>query len=344
VAKLIVRDGSLGGRRFEVESGEITIGRELTDISLEDDGEVSRNHAVVRATDVGVEVEDLGSTNGTFVNEKRISAPAWLSSGDIVRVGQTRFDVEIEEDPNKTIVSGVVAPPTQEHSAPIPQMPPPVPSPAEWEANDDQPDEYAVEPQGESQVDELPLPTGRRVEEPQAAPDPAIRDETSELPPRRKVGGGDVQRAGTNKRAFLVVAGLVLFGVVAFGISKLVADGAPTRDDYVASINDVCRGRMPRIGALSDGRARNTERAASLISDMALQIEELERPEGNTREIDRFMSTFERVRSGLEDLNVSQRANNNRRAQDAELKIERFVKRFENASKNLGTEMCTFER
>jgi hypothetical protein len=56
------------------------------------------------------------------------------------------------------------------------------------------------------------------------------------------------------------------------------------------------------------------------------------------------MSTFERVRSALEDLNVSQRANNNRRAQEAEREIERFVKRFEDASRNLGTEECTFER
>jgi predicted double-glycine peptidase len=101
---------------------------------------------------------------------------------------------------------------------------------------------------------------------------------------------------------------------------------------------------MPRVGGLNRDRARNTERAAALISDMTLQIEELEPPEGNTREIDRFLFTFEGVRTALEDLNVSQRANNNRRAQEAERKIERFVERFENASKNLGTEQCTFER
>jgi hypothetical protein len=340
VAHLIVRDGSLRGLRFDVDSGEVTIGREHTVILLEDDGEVSRSHAVVRSTDDGVEVEDLGSTNGTFVNERRISEPARLSSGDIVRVGQTRFDVEIDEDPNKTIVSGVLAPPTQQHSAP---MPPPAPSPPDPEPEAEGPDEHAVEPQSESHLDELPLPAARRVEEPEEAPDPAMRDETSELPGRGKVGGGEVQRASTRK-GLLVVAGVLLFGLVAYGIYTLVADGAPTRADYVASINDVCRDRMPRVGGLNRDRARNTERAAALISDMTLQIEELEPPEGNTREIDRFMSTFERVRSALEDLNVSQRANNNRRAQEAEREIERFVKRFEDASRNLGTEQCTFER
>jgi hypothetical protein len=336
VAHLIVRDGSLRGRRFEVESGEITVGREGTDVLVEDDGEVSRNHAVVRATDAGVEVEDLGSTNGTFVNERRISEPTTLSSGDIVRVGQTRFDVEIQEDPNKTIVSGAVAPPTEEHTTSAPQMPSQGSAPA---APEDMPDHPA-----ESQVDELPLPASRRVQEPDAGPDPAMREETSELPARTKVGGGEVQRAGTGKGMLLVAAGVVLFGIVAYLIYTIVADGPPTRADYVSSVNDVCRDRMPRLRGLNEDRARDTERAASLLSAMSAQIEDLERPEGSTREIDRFMSTFEGVATGLEDLNVSQRANNNRRAREAARMVERFVRRFEDASKNLGTEQCTFER
>jgi len=344
VAYLIVRDGSLRGRRFEVESGEVTIGRERTDVLLDDDGEVSRNHAVVRQSSEGFEVEDLGSTNGTFVNEQRISEPTRLSSGDIVRVGQTRFDVEIKEDPNKTVVSGLVAPPTQEHSPP-PDMPPPAP-PAEPEdkldhasANSDAP-----APPAESQVDELPLPSSRRMEEPQAAPDPAMREETSELPGRTRVGGGDVQRPGSTKRLLFVVAGVILFGVVAYAIYTVVADGAPSRADYVISVNDVCRGRMPRVSDLNGERARNTRQAALAISEMTVQIGELERPEASNREIDRFMSTLEGVASGLEDLDVSQRANNNRRAQEADRKLQRSVDRFENASKNLGTEQCTFER
>ena len=158
-----------------------------------------------------------------------------------------------------------------------------------------------------------------------------------------KVGGGAVQGAGSRKRAILVVAGLALFGVVAYAIFMLVADGPPTRADYVASVNDVCRDRLPRTSGLNGDRPRETERAASVISEMTVQIEELERPEASNREIDRFMSTFAQVGSGLEDLNVSQRANNNRRAQEADRKLQRFVERFENASKNLGTGQCTFE-
>ena len=345
MAHLIVRDGSLRGRRFEVESGEVTIGRERSDVLLDYDGEVSRNHAVVRQSNEGFEVEDLGSTNGTFVNEQRISEPTRLSSGDIVRVGQTRFDVEIQEDPNKTVVSGLVAPPTQEISPP-PDAPPPAPPPAEPEDKLDpaSANSAATGPPAESQVDELPLPSSRPIEEPQAAQDPAMREETSELPGRTRVGGGEVQRPGSTKRLLFVVAGVVLFGLVAYATYTVVADGAPSRADYVISVNDVCRGRMPRVSDLNGERARNTRQAALVISEMTVQIGELERPEASNREIDRFMSTLEGVASGLEDLDVSQRANNNRRAQEADRKLQRFVERFENASKNLGTEQCTFER
>jgi len=345
LAHLIVRDGSLRGRRFEVESGEVTIGRERSDVLLDDDGEVSRNHAVVRQSSEGLEVQDLGSTNGTFVNEQKISEPTKLSSGDIVRVGQTRFDVEIQEDSNKTVVSGLVAPPTQEISRP-PAAPPPAPPPAEPEDKLDHASASsdAPGPPPESQVDDLPLPSSRRMEEPQAAQDPAMREETSELPGRTRVGGGEVQRPGSTKRLLLVVAGVILFGVVAYAIYTVVADGAPSRADYVISVNDVCRGRMPRVSDLNGERARNTRQAALAISEMTVQIEELERPEASNREIDRFMSTLLGVASGLEDLDVSQRANNNRRAQEADRKLQRSVDRFENASKNLGTEQCTFER
>jgi len=344
VAHLIVRDGPLRGRRFEVESGEITIGRERSDILVEDDSEVSRNHAIVRESHDEVEVEDLGSTNGTFVNELRITEPTKVSGGDIVRVGQTRFDVELTEDPNKTVVSGMVAPPPQEHSAPMPEVPQQSSPQAEPEVMPDRPPEPSHADPAEPDVDELPLPSSQRVEEPEAAPDPAMREETSELPGRMKLGGGEVQGSGARKRAILVVAGLALFGVVAYAIFMLVADGPPTKAGYVTSVNDVCRDRMPRTSGLNGDRARRTERAASEISVVTVQIEELERPEASNREIDSFLFSLGQVRSGLEDLNVSQRANNNRRAQEADRKLQRFVGRFENASKKLGTEQCTFER
>jgi pSer/pThr/pTyr-binding forkhead associated (FHA) protein len=65
-----------------------TIGRAGCDVDLSDP-DVSRRHAVLRALDGGLGLEDLGSTNGTFVNESRISGIAPLSAGDQVRFGNT---------------------------------------------------------------------------------------------------------------------------------------------------------------------------------------------------------------------------------------------------------------
>jgi pSer/pThr/pTyr-binding forkhead associated (FHA) protein len=65
-----------------------TIGRAGCDVDLSDP-DVSRRHAVVRAVDGGLAVEDLGSTNGTFVNETPISGIVQISPGDRVRFGNT---------------------------------------------------------------------------------------------------------------------------------------------------------------------------------------------------------------------------------------------------------------
>ena len=140
MASLIVRDGPLRGRRIELHFGDLTLGREDTDLIIEDDNEVSRNHAVVRAVDGEIEIEDLGSTNGTFVNELKISGPTRLSNGDILRIGQTRLDVAIEdEDPNATRVSKIVLPPQSPTDLPIPvqrHVPEPEPEAANAEVEE----------------------------------------------------------------------------------------------------------------------------------------------------------------------------------------------------------------
>jgi len=59
-----------------------------------DDTFVSQEHARIFAKDGSWYVEDLGSTNGTFVNEQRLAAPAMLTTGDRVRVGTTVLELE----------------------------------------------------------------------------------------------------------------------------------------------------------------------------------------------------------------------------------------------------------
>ena len=69
---LVFKEGPLAGRRVEVV-GELVIGRVDAGLTI-DDEEVSRRHAVVRPGDGEIEIEDLGSRNGTYVNGVRIDA------------------------------------------------------------------------------------------------------------------------------------------------------------------------------------------------------------------------------------------------------------------------------
>ncbi|MBN1122582.1 MAG: FHA domain-containing protein [Anaerolineae bacterium] len=67
----------------------VTIGRDITNDIVINDPEVSRHHARLVRTAAGYTLEDLRSTNGTFVNRQRISTPHPLSNGDLVGMGET---------------------------------------------------------------------------------------------------------------------------------------------------------------------------------------------------------------------------------------------------------------
>lgn len=93
MARLIVKTGQETGRSFEVDS-ETTVGRESADLII-NDPEMSRRHAVVRPVQGGLEIEDAGSLNGTWVNGSRIESPTLLADGDRVEVGETSILVQI---------------------------------------------------------------------------------------------------------------------------------------------------------------------------------------------------------------------------------------------------------
>src|SRR3954470_23314119 len=81
----------MDGREHTLES-ELTVGREGCDVVLADP-EVSRRHAALRVTGDGAAVEDFGSTNGTFVNDQRVQGVRPLRDGDVVRVGNTEWEL-----------------------------------------------------------------------------------------------------------------------------------------------------------------------------------------------------------------------------------------------------------
>ena len=75
------------GRTIELE-GETSVGRDNADIVL-DDEEVSRRHALLRPVPGGVEVKDLGSTNGTYLEGRQLAAPGTAAPGETIRFGQS---------------------------------------------------------------------------------------------------------------------------------------------------------------------------------------------------------------------------------------------------------------
>jgi hypothetical protein len=100
---VVVKTGPEAGRRVELDL-EVAIGRQDGDLVVEDP-EVSRRHAVLRRSGGSVVVEDLDSTNGTFVNGERIRSPITVGPGDQVRVGGTTLEIEPDQRVDDTIVS-----------------------------------------------------------------------------------------------------------------------------------------------------------------------------------------------------------------------------------------------
>jgi two-component system cell cycle response regulator len=87
-AYLIVLAGADVGKMFKLDQGETVIGRShRADIRLEDDS-ISRLHVKVALAGTSVTIEDLNSSNGTLVNEQRITGEN-LGDGDKIRLGET---------------------------------------------------------------------------------------------------------------------------------------------------------------------------------------------------------------------------------------------------------------
>jgi pSer/pThr/pTyr-binding forkhead associated (FHA) protein len=83
------------GNVFELDSAALSVGRAAgNDIPISADEYASSRHARFEPRRDGLYVEDVGSTNGTFVNGVRLTRERKLTPGDVVRVGQTdlRFD------------------------------------------------------------------------------------------------------------------------------------------------------------------------------------------------------------------------------------------------------------
>src|SRR5690349_9392576 len=83
------------GEEHELDSKPLTFGRgPQNDITLSGDDYASARHARIEPRRDGVWVEDIGSTNGTFLNGIKLTRPRKLTPGDVVRVGETELRYE----------------------------------------------------------------------------------------------------------------------------------------------------------------------------------------------------------------------------------------------------------
>jgi hypothetical protein len=84
------------GGEFPLNSAPVTVGRGgQNDLVLDGDEFASSRHARIEVRGDGVWVQDLDSTNGTFVNGSRVAGAQRLDDGDVLRVGET--DLRVEE-------------------------------------------------------------------------------------------------------------------------------------------------------------------------------------------------------------------------------------------------------
>jgi pSer/pThr/pTyr-binding forkhead associated (FHA) protein len=129
-ATLVVRQGSQAGMSFPVSGNQVLIGREEgLDIILQDP-EASRRHTRISWQGGQFVIEDLGSTNGTFVNGVQITTPQVLNPGDSIGIGQTALVFQVAG--GQLGAASYQAPPLQQTPA---YSPPPSVSPAEEESN-----------------------------------------------------------------------------------------------------------------------------------------------------------------------------------------------------------------
>jgi hypothetical protein len=88
-ARFVVRHGPTAQQEYPLHVDTTTIGREAANDIIINDPEISRRHAIVKSQAGRWMIEDLGSTNGTYVNGQRLNQPRELYNNDIVDIGDS---------------------------------------------------------------------------------------------------------------------------------------------------------------------------------------------------------------------------------------------------------------
>jgi predicted component of type VI protein secretion system len=105
--RLVMRRGPTPGLMSELNKNDMTIGRDLSNDMVINDVEVSRKHMRLLLQGEHYQIEDLGSTNGSFINGQRLTSIHVLVPGDLISLGEhvTLVYEAIAFDPAATQVS-----------------------------------------------------------------------------------------------------------------------------------------------------------------------------------------------------------------------------------------------
>ncbi len=87
--QIVMRSGPIPGSTYFLTKDETVMGRDLSNDIPVPDPEISRRHARFIQRQEGIYVEDLGSTNGTFLNGARLAAPQLLKHGDLITLAES---------------------------------------------------------------------------------------------------------------------------------------------------------------------------------------------------------------------------------------------------------------
>ncbi len=127
IARLVVQRGPEPGLTFPLSQDMIRIGRTETSDIVISDPEMSRQHAQLERQLDGYTIQDLGSTNGTFVNYERVIGVTLLNHGDVISFGEA---ITLAYWDESATTSQPIPPPQIREQPPATAVPPSPPAPA----------------------------------------------------------------------------------------------------------------------------------------------------------------------------------------------------------------------